>query len=333
MTRKSMVRRLAPAVSAILAVAAVAGVFAQSALAANLCVGSKPGCYVTLQAAVGAAHNGDTIAIAPGTYAGGVTIDVSVKLVGAGAGSTVIRGGASVLTIGAFGASTEPTVSISGVTITGGVARSSPESIPFTGEAGVIAEGGGVEIPPNADFTGGATVTISNSVITDNRVAPTKSIAIGPPCPGNVNCPFAQADGGGIDSWGTLTLANTMVSNNRVGSASGLSNLASDADGGAIVNNLGPLTIKNSTISGNEASASAPNGRFADSGAIQVVGGTVSMTNSTVTDNSASLAASEPNSVAAQSQLRSRSLAESMLKEASAPRRSVTPPSATTPRA
>ena len=297
--RRSMIRRWVPALSAIFPVTAAMAMFAQPALAARLCVGSGPGCFVSLQDAVGVAHDGDTIALGPGTYAGGVTIDISVKLVGAGAGSTVIRGGGSVLTIGTYGASTEPTVSISGVTITGGVARSSPESIPGVGEAGVIAAGGGVEIPPNADFTGGATVTISNSVITDNRVAPTKTLPIGPPCPGNVACPFAAANGGGIDSWGTLTLTNTTVSNNRVGTASGLSNIASDADGGAILNNLGPLTINNSTISGNEASASAPNGRFADSGAIQIVGGTVTMTNSTVTGNSASLAASEPNSVAA----------------------------------
>lgn len=274
-------------------------VSAQAALAANLCVGGRPGCFSTLQAAVSAAHDGDTIAIAPGTYAGGVTIDVSVKIVGAGAGSTVIRGGGSVLTIGVYGASTEPTVSVGGVTITGGVARSSPESIPFRGVAGVMARGGGVEIPPNADSTGGATVTISNSVITGNRAAPARTLAIGPPCPGDLRCPYAEATGGGIDSWGTLTLANTTVSNNSVGTASGLSTIASDANGGAIANELGPLTISNSTIRGNQASASAPNGRFADSGAMFLQGGTVTMSNSIVSDNRASLAASEPNSVAA----------------------------------
>ncbi len=278
---------------------AAALVSAQAALAADLCVGSRPGCFSTLQAAVNAAHDGDTITIAPGTYAGGVTIDASLKVVGAGAGSTVIRGGGSVLTIGVFGASSEPTVSISGVTITGGVARSSPESIPFTGVAGVIARGGGVEIPPGKDGTGGATITISDSLITGNRVAPLRTLAVGPPCPGDVRCPYAEAAGGGIDSWGTLTLANTTVSNNSVGTASDLSTIASDALGGAIANELGPLTISNSTISDNQASASAPNGRFADSGAVIVQRGTVTMSNSIVRDNHASLAASEPNSVTA----------------------------------
>ena len=291
------VQRLAPAVLAISLAAVLPVLVAQPALAANLCVGGAPGCFSTLQAAVSAAHDGDTITIAPGRYAGGVTIDVSVKIVGAGAGSTVIRGGGSVLTIGAYGASAEPTVSISGVTITGGVARSSPESVPFIGEDGVIARGGGVEIPPNADFTGGATVTISNSVITGNLADPTHALPLGPPCPGGVSCPFAQAAGGGIDNWGTLTLANTTVSDNRIGSATGLGAVVSDADGGGIANELAGLTVSNSTVSGNQASATAPDGRFADSGGMFLDGGTLTISNSTVTDNHASLAASLPNSV------------------------------------
>jgi pectin methylesterase-like acyl-CoA thioesterase len=77
---------------------------APSAFAASICVGPGPGCFSTLQAAIDAAHDGDTIHIASGTFAGGVTLTNSVRLVGAGAGSTTIRGGDSVLTIGAFGA-------------------------------------------------------------------------------------------------------------------------------------------------------------------------------------------------------------------------------------
>ena len=265
-----------------------------SAATLNVCPSGCP--YAQLAPALAAAKDGDTIKIAPGTYAGGVTIDVSVKLVGAGAGQTVISGGGPVLTIGAFGESTEPTVSIDGVTITGGVTRSSPESTPFVGQEGVFAAGGGVEIPPNADFSGGATVTITNSVITGNRVAPTDTVPLGPPCPSGP-CPFAFAGGGGIDSWGTLTLANTTISNNRVGSASGLSTLASDADGGAIINRLGPLTISGSVIQANQASATGPNGRFAEAGAIFAGGGTITVSNSSVTDNSAALAGSLPNSV------------------------------------
>jgi pectin methylesterase-like acyl-CoA thioesterase len=106
---------LAVVVAAINLVALTAA--APSAFAASICVGPSPGCFSTLQAAIAAAHDGDTIHVAAGTFAGGVTITKSVRLVGAGAGSTVIRGGDSVLTIGAFGAASEPTVSIDGVSI------------------------------------------------------------------------------------------------------------------------------------------------------------------------------------------------------------------------
>lgn len=64
---------------------------------------------------------GDKIKIGPGTYAGGVTIDVSVKLVGAGPSRTIISGGGPVLTNGLPDAPREPTVRIDGVTVTGGV--------------------------------------------------------------------------------------------------------------------------------------------------------------------------------------------------------------------
>ena len=47
-----MVRCLVPAVSAILPLTAAMAMFAQPALAANLCVGSRPGCFASLQAAV-----------------------------------------------------------------------------------------------------------------------------------------------------------------------------------------------------------------------------------------------------------------------------------------
>jgi len=284
------------ALTLIAALAAASAAAAPNASPRKRCVGSGPGCYGTIQAAVDAARDGDTIAVGPGTFAGGVTIDVSIRLVGAGAGRTVVSGGGPVLTIGEFGASDEPTVSIDGVAITGGVTRSSPESTPFTGQEGVFAAGGGVEIPPNGDFSGGATVTIANSVVTGNRVAPSETAPFGPPCPGGP-CPFAFAGGGGIDSWGTLTLANTSVSNNRVGSASGLSALTSDANGGAITSFLGPLTITGSVIDGNVASATGPYGRFAEGGAIAATGGSVTLSDSSVTGNTALLEASLPNSV------------------------------------
>jgi hypothetical protein len=272
----------------------LAGVDRAAAATLDVC---RSGCpYRQLGPAVAAAHDGDTIRMGPGTYLGGVTIDVSVRVIGADAGSTVLRGGGPVLTIGAFGAAVEPTVSLEGLTITGGVTRSSPQSVDFVGEGGVIALGGGIEIPPNADFTGGATVTVSDSVISGNRVAPTHALPLGPPCP-HGPCPFALAAGGGIDSWGRLTLEGSTVSGNLVGTASGLSDVASDAVGGGIRSWLDDLTISDSVIGDNAATATAPNGRFAEGGGIHATNGSVAIADSAVTGNRTVLQAALPASV------------------------------------
>jgi hypothetical protein len=272
-------------------------VSALTASGVTLCVGGGAGCYSTVQAALDAAHDGDTIRVGAGTFAGGITITKSVRLQGNGAASTVIKGGGSVMTIGQYGAAVEPTVTISGVTITGGNTTSSPESVPFVGQDGVIALGGGVEIPPNADFSGGADVTITESVITGNRVAPTQTEPFGPPCPDGNACPFAWAIGGGIDSWGNLTLMDTVVSHNRAGAASGPASLASDAQSGGIQSWLGALTLVRTSVDDNVAVAAGPNGRFADSGGVFLEGGSLSMSRSSVSHNSAALAASLPDSV------------------------------------
>lgn len=267
-----------------------------AAWSAERCVGTGAGCQRTLQAALDGASDNDTIRLSRGVFAGGASVTKSVELIGAGAGQTIVRGGGPVLTIGTFDAAHQPVVSIRDMTITGGRTTSSPQSAAFVGKENVFALGGGIEIAPGADGALGATVTITNARITNNVVAPTATVPFGPPCPTGP-CPFALAAGGGIDSWGTLTLENTTVSGNRVGSASGVSDLASDAYSGAIQNWGGQLTINNSRITANQATATAPNGRDADSGAIFAEGGRLTMTNSAVTNNTAELQAALPSSV------------------------------------
>ncbi len=278
----------------LVGLAAAATATGGSAQAASTLTVCPSGCAFTqIASALAAANNGDTIAVAAGAYDGGFTIDTSVKLVGAGPGRTIISGGGPVITIGQIFAASEPTVSIGGVTITGGVTRSSPESVPCAGKEGVWAAGGGIEVPPSTDFSGGAcndfgggaTVTITNSVITGNRVAPSDTVPF-PPCGG---CPVAWAFGSGIDTSGSLTLANTTISDNRIGSASGLSGpgLATFAEGAGIFSARGGVTITNSTISGNQGAAS-PNGFLADAPGI-ASNGTFTMSNSSVTNNRATV--------------------------------------------
>jgi hypothetical protein len=255
-----------------------------------LCVGDKPGCYATIQAALDAAHDGDTIRVGPGSFAGGITIDKSVDLVGAGARATVINGGGPVVTIGEFLGSSQLTVTISDLKITGGVTTSSPLSTEWTGEGNVIALGGGIAIEPAAGYATGPTVTIGNSVITGNRAAPTGTLPFGPPCPGGVRCPFAWAKGGGIDNWGRLSLVNTTVSDNTS------AGVASDADGGGI-NDWWPgtVTLTNSNVTGNSAVAAVPNGRFAEGGGIFADPGVqLEISGSVVSNNTASLTSTFP---------------------------------------
>jgi hypothetical protein len=261
----------------------------------TVCVGSKPGCHRTLQGAVDAAHNGDTIRIDRGTFTGGVTIDVSVKLIGKGPHSTVIKGGGPVLTIGRFNAAREPTVSINGITVTGGVTRSSAQSRRLVGKIGVLALGGGIEVPPGANLGNGATVTIKDSIITRNRVAPSATVSSGLQC--GSACPFALAGGGGIDNWGKMTLQDVTVSDNQAGGP-----LTSDANAAGIYTEQGSLTLHHSVVTRNRAVAPRPYGRFAEGSGIYVSSnawftkptrrtGTLTIENSSVTGNAAALSA------------------------------------------
>jgi hypothetical protein len=282
-------RLLAVSLLAIAATAIAAG----QASAATLSVCPSGCAFDQIAPALAAANNGDTIAIAAGTYDGGFTIDKSLKLVGAGAGSTFISGGGPVVTIGEAFAASEPTVSITGVTIRDGVTHSA-----FVG-GGFLAVGGGVSVPPAANFGQGATVSIGNSVITGNQVAPTDAVDSGLPCPADItitcingDLPFAYAAGGGINTFGATTLTNTTISGNQVGGP-----VASDAVAAGIFSGDGGLTLKNSTVTGNQAIASAPNGRFAEDGGIDVQFGTLTIDGGVISNNSASIATAMPNDI------------------------------------
>ena len=269
MVRREMARVLAAAVT----VAAAGGLTlaAEPAQAASLCVGDAGGCYPRSRRPSTRRTDGDTITIGAGTYAGGVTITKSVQLKGAGAASTIIRGGDHVLTIGAYGAARRA----GGFHQRRDGHRWRGPVKPGVGSAvrqgRRLGAGGGIEIPPGAHLADGATVTISDSVITGNRANPSTSIPSGISCPGAFpqgQCPFAPANGGGIDSWGALTLIRTAVTANTAGAAPGQPGTTSDADGGGIYSRQGSLTLDHAIVSGNRATATSPAGRFAEGGGI-----------------------------------------------------------------
>lgn len=264
----------------------------------GVCVGTSAGCLPTIEAGLNASHDGDTIRVERGTFHGGLTIDKNVALVGAGAGVTIVEGGGPVLTIaGGSGR----IVSIVGITVKGGITSANqtgrcgadvPTCGPHYLEA--TALGGGIEIIPGSGSTAGATVSIRNSVVTGNRAEPSITApSVTAQCPAGP-CAFAQAGGGGIDNWGTLTLTGTTVSSNIAGGG-----VTAQANGGGILGEPGSrLTLVNSTVKGNRVTVSVPNGRFANGGGIYDQSGTVlDVRRSTISGNRSEATLAMPASV------------------------------------
>jgi hypothetical protein len=254
------------------------------------------GCaYSQLAPALAAAHPGATVHVGPGVYRGGVTITRSVTLTGAGADRTVVRGGGPVVTVGTFGATHQPTVTISGLTVTGGLTQSS------------FAFGGGIYVPPSAHYGRGATLTLREVSVRGNTAAAGSTFDSGIPC-GHGDCAAALSGGGGIDSWGNLTIDRSNVVGNRSAGAQ-----TSDADGAGVYEQNGSLTITNSVVRNNQNIAKAPNGRYAEGAGIMAdaffsgpfFGGdapTISLTlrGTTVSDNASRLSNNLPSSAGGQ---------------------------------
>jgi hypothetical protein len=276
---------------AAVTVGVAAFVVASSAqTATTLCVGGGAGCYGSIQAALAVAGDGDTIAVAPGTYAGPVTVAKSIRLVGAGAAMTIIRGGGPVVTIGDLTGATSPTVSISGVTVTGGQST------------GTVAAGGGLKVlGPDAGVRTTATASISDSVISGNRV---DVLTVGPsggaPCgpPKGKQCSYAF--GAGIDNAGHLTLTNTRVTDNVAeDAAEDNPSVVANAGGAGITNHPhATLELSNCVVSGNKATASGAVAQSAAGGGIST-DGALTISNSQVSGNSVALSSSLPGSILA----------------------------------
>jgi hypothetical protein len=291
------------ALSAALALAVVpaTGAFATAPTAPRAVAFIDAHGYPTVQAALDASHDGDTVTVSPGTFPGGIRIAHSVNVRGAGAGRTVFRGGEHVITVGTADApaGTEPHVTIAGVTVTGGFAHTDA----WPGDP--AAEGAGIYVLPDANGEGGA-LTLTDTVVTGNRTEPTvlaPGAAIGADlsqyawddddgylrgevCPERRFCDYAGSFGAGISSYGDVTLVRTSVVGNAAAGG-----LTSNAWGGGIVMWSGTtLTATDSHIDRNSARAIAPHGRHAEGGGV-FTGYEVALhlTRTTVTANAAEL--------------------------------------------
>jgi hypothetical protein len=271
----------------VLAVLALVGAGRAAAATLTVC---PSGCeYTAIAAALAAANNGDTIAVGAGTYSGGFTVSVSVRLVGSGEDVTTISGGGPVVTI-----ARAATVTISRVTIRGGTAVLKGGGIDNAGTltltrstvrdnlAGFgifFGEGGGI-------FNDGGLLTLRQSSVLENtaqfgagirNVAGTV-VAIGSSISHNLAPPKFGVGGGGVDNSGALILTNTAIVQNTADGG------GDTANGGGIWNESGSAArLKNSRVSGNTATAyniAAAGGGIANDG-------TMTLTDTEVSSNTA----------------------------------------------
>ncbi len=241
-------------------VAMVFGVSGASAATLTVCESGPPTCgFAHIQEAINAASTGDRVEVAAGTYdehlsVPGAGTATSLRLQGAGAGTTTIDGTSSgtPLTIG-FGVS----VTVKGVTITNGGAPTR------FGAPGIANDGGRVTlrksvVSKNVGFGGGI---LNEGEGLDNgpngRVTLVESTVSG----------NHGDEGGGIlnENNATLTLKHSTVSGNIGGDG-----------GGGIWSNSGAVTLTHSTVSGNEGVLEGGGGILASEGQLTLTYSTVS---------------------------------------------------------
>ena len=248
---------------------------------------SGPG---SLRAAIVAAeaHEGfDTIPIeiggTIGLEAALPSINGQLSLIGPGSGSLTIRREAATR-FRIFSIGPEAKAALSGLAISNGVEELgggifSDGKLTLTRVAVVGNEATGDGAPTQgASAAGGGihnrngTLTLHESVVRDNRVLADSVVD------------YAYSDGGGIYSYGPLTLDRSTVAGNVAESVAAPGGWAA-ADGGGLKVVNGPIAIERSTISGNSAIAKGGEEQTSKGGGIQ--GGSFTMTSSTVTGNAA----------------------------------------------
>src|SRR5882724_202152 len=239
------------------------------------------GCdYSSIKAAIAAPTtvDGDTLAIAAGTYTEpGITVTKSLTLQGEDRATTIVQAAASPGTAPdrVFTIPNGVTVTLQALTIRyghanfgGGLANGGTLTLIHSTVSGNGASaGGGLS---NSYY---GTLTLTHSTVSSNRAA---AGAAGLYNAGTLTLTHStvsgnvtSAAGGGLyNSSGTLTLTHSTVSGNAASS------------GGGGLYNAGTLTLTHSTVSGNVTSAAG--------GGLYNSSGTLTLTHSTVSGNAAS---------------------------------------------
>ncbi|MBP1927754.1 hypothetical protein J2741_000301 [Methanolinea mesophila] len=238
-----------------------------------------------IQAAVDAASDGDTIVLKRGTYYENVVINKSVTLIGFGPGETVINGdtGNVVIAGGVINVtkpgilSSGPSVTLVGMTITGGTAHygggifnddgsvdlswiSIQDNSASLSGGGIYTMGGTVTMDGNTTVAGN-TAPVGGGVVNDGS---TLTMDSGSAITGNT----AQAGGGVENVQGTLVMNN----------GSSISGNSATYNGGGVYSWFSStITMNGGSITGNTAETGTGGGIYTDSSSpVNKNGGTVS---------------------------------------------------------
>ncbi|HET6201681.1 MAG TPA: right-handed parallel beta-helix repeat-containing protein [Planctomycetota bacterium] len=219
-------------------VAAAAGWVLLAGTADARTVRLVPSEYPTIQSAINASVNGDTVLVSPGTYSEHLDFLGKGIVVASeeGPAATIVDGmGLGTVVLMESG---EPSSAVlSGFTIRNGNA---------SGMAGTICYGGGLFIAV------GATPTISNNVITANRaccsgggiyITDSAPVVVGNVITDNNN--FGCSGGGGGGGIAVFNSPNTQILDNLIAGNT------FDSGGGINLTNVGVITIRNNRFIGN----------------------------------------------------------------------------------
>jgi hypothetical protein len=199
---------------------------------------------------------------------GELQVGASVTIQGPGANRLAVNGNHASRVFEILGGAD---VSMSGLTITGGVANSSGSPV-------LLGAGGGVSVDR------GATLTLTKADVEGN-VANAASAA-------NDSSTSVLGTGGGVYNAGTLTLIADVIRSNTANAGAALVGDGGAVDGsGGGVYNAGTLTVTDSLIAGNTANAGASSFVSGGEGGGIYTSGALTLARTTVSNNTANAGA------------------------------------------
>lgn len=231
--------------------------------------GGTSGCFSSIQEAINASSSGDIVNVDVGTYAEDITLKAGVKVIGAGAGSSIIQGtggtpGTRAPVVKANGGNITSDTLLQGFTITGGNAN-----VDITVDQ---APGGGIFI---AD---GASPAIKDNLITGNRARVGGGIFVRngsiPLIDGNTITANDSINGGGLYiNEASPTVSNNQITNNRaLGGLGGADGLGAGIN---IIGNTSSPVVTGNTISGNVSACGGGGLNIQQSSVLTIMGNTI----------------------------------------------------------